>query len=281
MAGGIAHGFNNLLQAISGQIQFADRSLPVQSAAKQDLAIAASLVAQSAQFTRQLLDFGRRRPMVVEPVDLNQIVTRLAKLMRPMLDDKFELRVRMGKGVGLVMADASAPEQTLLNLCINARDAMSDGEIQSVHAAAFSLEEDAARFSDKKPGLYAKVSVSDTGCGMTDDAKLRVFEPFFTTKAVGKGSGLGLAMAYGVIKECGGNIDVKSSLGRGSTFTIWLPVAECCACPNTAIKSIHSRGNRRRKATVLYAEDDANVRRARTGSLGTVRTSRPCGDRWQ
>ena len=218
--------------------------------------------------------------MVVEPVDLNQIVTRLAMLMRPMLDDKFELRVRMGKGVGLVMADASALQQMLLNLCINARDAMRDGgKLVLFTCRCFLPQEVAGRFSDTKPGLYAMVSVSDTGCGMTDDAKAESLRAVLYDQ--GDWEGHGSRTRDGLWRGQGMRRNHRCQVVGGTRFHVYDLVARRggTACPNTAIKSIHSRGNRRRKATVLYAEDDANVRRATTG--GTVRTSRPCGDRWQ
>jgi PAS domain S-box-containing protein len=265
LAGGTAHEFNNLLQAISGQIQFAERSLPDRSAAKHDLAIASSLIEQSARFTRRLLDFSRHRPKVLAAVDPNQIVTELAAVLRPMLGGQIELRLRLGEHVGPVLADVSALQQALLNLCINARDAMPNGGKLVIRTCRAKMrQEELAKFPNAKSGFYTIVSVSDTGNGMAKDTEQRIFEPFFTTKAVGKGTGLGLAVVYNVVKECGGVIDVESALGHGSTFTIWLPVTQHTPRPPTENPPTFNATERHSSATVLYAEDDECIRRTTT-----------------
>jgi PAS domain S-box-containing protein len=265
LAGGTAHEFNNLLQAISGQIQFAERSLPDRSAAKQDLAIASSLIEQSARFTRQLLDFSRHRPKVLAAVDPNEIVTELATVLRPMLGGQIELRLRLGEHVGPVLADMSALQQALLNLCINARDAMPDGGQLVIRTCRAKMrQEELAKFPDAKSGIYTMVSVSDTGNGMTKETEQRIFEPFFTTKAAGKGTGLGLAVVYNVVKEFGGVIDVESVLGQGSTFTIWLPFTQHTPRPPKADAPSFDTTEKHHSVTILYAEDDDYIRHTTT-----------------
>lgn len=267
-AGETAHEFNNLLQAISGQIQLAEHSLKKHNAAKQELAIASDLIEKSAHFTRQLLDFSCRHSDVVQPTCINQLVTHLAAVARPLLGEQIALKVRVGKHVGKVLADATALQQVLLNLYINARDAMPDGGklIVSTRRVQFT-EKDLEEFPGAKPGSFAKISVGDTGCGMAEDVRGRIFEPFFTTKAVGKGTGLGLALAYSVVKECNGILKVESSPGKGSTFTVWLPVTEQSS-RTASVKSWKPLETQDlRRATILYAEDKERVRRATSDAL--------------
>ena len=263
LAGGTAHEFNNLLQAISGQIQFAERSLPEDSAAKKDLMIASDLIDQSARFTRRLLDFSRRGPKSLAAVDLNPIVTELAAVLRPMLGANIELRLRLGEQVEPVLADIGSLKQTLLNLCINAHDAMpSGGKLVIRTCRAKMRADDLSKYPGIKPGSYAMISVSDTGNGMSSDTKQSIFKPFFTTKEIGKGTGLGLAVVYNVVKEYGGIIDVESELGHGSTFTIWLPATQQTVYPLEDNAPVRISRPEHTPVTILYAEDDEHIRRA-------------------
>jgi PAS domain S-box-containing protein len=264
LAGGTAHEFNNLLQAISGQIHFAARSLSDHSPAKQDLAIALDLIDQSAQFTRRLLDFSRRRPKVLASVNPNEIANELTTVLRPMLGAQIQLRLRLDERVCPVLADANTLKQALLNLCINARDAMlpNGGKLVLRTCSANMGQQELAKFPDAKSGVYTMLSVSDTGAGMAPNVEQKIFEPFFTTKAIGKGTGLGLAVVYNVVKEYGGIIDVESALGHGSTFTIWLPVTEQTASRQIRSTPASTATEKHRSATLLYAEDDDCIRRA-------------------
>jgi CheY-like chemotaxis protein len=268
LAGGAAHEFNNLLQAISGQIQFAQRCLSTDSLANDELALAADLVQQSAGFTRQLLAFSRRPASSVDSVKPNEIVSRVAIMLRSMLKGNVKLNMRLGKRVAPLLTDPNTLQQALLNLCINARDAMPKGGTMIIRTRRGRItSEGHERHPVATPGDYAVMSVTDTGCGMNAEARARIFEPFFTTKAVGKGTGLGLAVAFTVVKEWGGFIDVVSTPGRGSTFAIWLPANYQTprSAPVKPQTSPHAR--REGQAMILYAEDNEAARRATTTLL--------------
>jgi PAS domain S-box-containing protein len=268
LAGGTAHEFNNLLQAISGQIQFAARSLAPDSKAGQDLGTATELIGQAAGFTRRLLDFSRPQSEDVRPVRPNDIVARLGAVLQPILRDNIELRLRRSKGVGRVLANGTSIQQVLLNLCINARDAMPSGGVLTVRTGRANLHpQDIARYAAAKPGNYAILSVSDTGCGMCEERKSRIFEPFFTSKEPGSGTGLGLAIAYSVVKDHHGIIDVESSPGRGSTFTIWLPVISTASRPKRRNMPAGTGETKSYRGAILYAEDDESTRRSSAENL--------------
>jgi PAS domain S-box-containing protein len=227
LAGETAHEINNLLQAISGQIQFAEEAIPENSSARNDLTVASDIIEQSAQFTRQLLDFSRLRTKKLEPVDPNAIVERLAIVVRPILGKDIDFQVRLSPSVQPVLADSNELQQVLLNLCINARDAMPHGGKLTIETGALELSAaDPMVHSGIATGGYSTIAVVDTGCGMSEEVKSHIFEPFFTTKAAGRGTGLGLAVAYGVVTEGNGIIDVESTPGQGSRFTVLLPIAD-------------------------------------------------------
>ncbi len=257
LAGGAAHEFNNLLQAISGQIQFAQRGLPADSPANEELVLAADLVQQSAGFTRQLLDFSRRPASTADSVKPNEIVAKVATMLRSMLKGNIELNVHLGKEVAPVLTDPNTLQQALLNLCINARDAMPKGGKIVIRTRRGRFTTDVQqRHPEAKPGDYAVMSVTDTGCGMTAEARTRIFEPFFTTKAAGKGTGLGLAVAFTIVKEWGGFIDVISTPSKGSTFAIWLPANHQTPRAAAAKPKTPPPARREGQATILYAEDN-------------------------
>lgn len=263
MAGATAHEFNNLLQAICGQIHIAERMLSNDSPAKSELQLASNLIEQSTHFTRQLLDFGRVNPTNPESFELNELVNNMVPVIHTLLGGEIELRLRLGKIAGPVTVNPASFQQVLLNLCINARDAMPGGGKLVLRTCTAEVGQDALDSClGARPGTYAIISVSDTGSGMNDETKARVFEPFFTTKEVGKGTGLGLAVAHGVVKDCGGTIDIESSIGHGSTFTIWLPLTTEPSTFSTEPNCDLSHARHLRGATVLYAEDTDNVARA-------------------
>jgi PAS domain S-box-containing protein len=263
LAGEMAHEFNNLLQAISGQLEFADRSLPYESDAKQELSVAMDLIQKSAHFTRRLLDFSRQRFDGIEPIAMNKLATSLAAVLRPLLSERIDLRFRLGKRAGHVVADPAAMQQALLNLCINARDAMPEGGTLTVITRRARIsQKELARHPGALIGSYSTISIRDTGCGLTEESKAKIFAPFFTTKAVGKGSGLGLAVVHKSVMDCGGFIDVQSSPGCGATFTLWLPLAKSVKRSTASVKRRAEKVAPTRRATILYAEDKESVRQA-------------------
>jgi CheY-like chemotaxis protein len=177
-----------------------------------------------ARLVRQLLAFSRRQIMEMRVVDLNTILQDLGKMLDPIIGDNIQLRTVLAEHLGGVKTDVSQIEQVIMNLVINARDAMSSGGKLTVETANIDLDENYCQNqADVKPGHYVMISVSDTGCGIPPHIKDRIFEPFFTTKAVGQGTGLGLSTVYGIVKQCGGHIEVNSSPGWGTTFKVYLP----------------------------------------------------------
>ena len=258
LAGGIAHEFNNLLQAIRGYTKYGMEGLAADDQRYQDLDQVLKAADRATILTRQLLGFSRRQ--VLERTDCNpqEIVSDLLKLLRPVIGEHIRLEFSLAPDASLVYADRGLLEQMLLNLCINARDAMPDG-------GRLKIKTECVEFNDRycalhptaKPGTYVLFSVADTGQGMTPDIQARIFEPFFTTKEVGRGTGLGLAMVYGVVQQHDGLINVYSEVGIGTTFKIYLPVGnryEKMKGPEEALPA--GGGNE----TILIAEDEQIVR---------------------
>jgi len=254
LAGGIAHEFNNLLQAICGYTKFAMRDLPAGERRYQDLEQVINAADRATLLTRQLLGFSRRQPLDRTVVDPNVVVGDLVKMLRPILGESIELEVRTANEVGRVLADAGQFQQVLLNLCVNARDAMPTGGRLLLQTGQVTLAADGSGPElDLKPGSYTVVSLRDTGCGMTPEVQRRIFEPFFTTKEVGKGTGLGLAMAYGIVQQHNGRLQVESTVGEGSTFKVYLPNVN--DEPTTSVASTFQK-TRRGTETILVAEDE-------------------------
>lgn len=258
LAGGVAHDFNNMLQAIIGygsllkQKIGGDRSLsnyidPILSSAE-----------KSANLTRQLLAFSRKQLIEMKPVDINDLIVNIGKLIQRLIGEDIELRIRTTDKALIVMADRGQVEQVLMNLSTNARDAMPGGGLLSIETVQYSIDETYAR--DRmfdKPGKYALITVSDTGTGMDEKTKGKIFEPFFTTKEMGRGTGLGLSIVYGIIKQHGGEIHPYSEPGKGTTFKIYLPLAQKESKETVEVElSLPKRGSE----TILLAEDSADVR---------------------
>ena len=258
LAGGIAHEFNNLLQAIRGYTEFAMDGLPPSEQRYQDLDLVLQSADRATVLTRQLLSFGRRQVLQRTHVDPNQVIAGLTKLLRPLIGENIELQTRLAPDLVPVFADAGQLQQMLLNLCINARDAMSEGGRLIIRSQNISLTEGfCMSHPGAKPGPYLVLSVTDTGSGMTSDVKARIFEPFFTTKELGKGTGLGLAMVYGMVKQHGGIINVYTEPNLGTTFKIYLPTAVGLATAPEEGPTKHARGG---NETILIAEDESVVR---------------------
>jgi PAS domain S-box-containing protein len=263
LAGGVAHDFNNLLTVIVSCSEVILDSLPPADQLREDAAEIADAAAKAAQLTRQLLAFGRRQPANPVPLDLGETVAGMEKMLRRLIGEDVELLVSRQPGLMPVMADPGRFEQVVLNLVVNARDAMPAGgrivleTTNTTHRAGNGL--------DLPPGPYVRLAVSDTGTGMSGEVRSHLFEPFFTTKAEGKGTGLGLATVYGIVKQAGGEVKVDSEPGRGSRFEVLLPAA-----PAEAALEAEGRGGDEVQGgseTILLVEDEARVRAAEAQML--------------
>jgi len=261
LAGGIAHDFNNLLMVISGYSEFLLDSLgpdPALRAPAQEIASAAE---RASSLTRQLLAFSRKQMLAPKVLDLNTVVTENLKMLTRMIGEDIDLVMVPGANLGRVRADSGQIEQVIMNLAVNARDAMPTGGKLTIETSNVSLDEDYARFhAPLRPGEYVMVAISDTGMGMDAETQSRIFEPFFTTKGV-KGTGLGLSTVYGIVKQSGGYIWVYSEIGKGTTFKIYLPkvaatgeVVPQVAAPAEAHKTEPGT------ETILLVEDETNLR---------------------
>jgi two-component system cell cycle sensor histidine kinase/response regulator CckA len=259
LAGGVAHDFNNLLTAIMGNTDLARDSLPIGHPARSDLDEVTKSSQRAAELTRQLLAFARRQ--IIEPhvLELNQLILDMDKLLQRLIGAHVELIVRTDPSLWRIRADRGQIEQIVVNLAVNARDAMPAGGTLTIETGNVQLDHDYAhRHISVSPGRYVMLAVSDTGTGMDEETQAQIFEPFFTTKAPGRGTGLGLATCYGIVKQHGGNIWPYSEPGHGSTFKIYLPPVEDPAeqSPPPASAEDLPRGTE----TVLLAEDEPSVR---------------------
>jgi PAS domain S-box-containing protein len=255
LAGGVAHDFNNLLTVITGRIELllADGGLP--SDLERDLELIGRTAERAASLTRQLLAFSRRQLLQPRVLDLGDLVAAMGGLLRRLVREDIQLVVHAGPEPCRVRADPSQLEQVLINLAVNASDAMPGGGLLSLRVERARLDEPAARALGVRAGAHALLSVTDTGQGMDAATAARIFEPFFTTKGLGKGTGLGLATVYGIVTQSGGGIEVDTAPGRGTTFRIALPLApepEPAADDDGALPP--------GRETILLAEDDAEVR---------------------
>ncbi len=259
LTGGIAHDFNNLLTVILGNLELARGKLDGTGALQTRLERAAWAAQRGATLTSQLLAFARKQPLAPAPIDLAAAMPELVPLLRRTLGEAIEIRYVETAGLWPAMADPTQLESAVLNLALNARDAMPEGGKLTIELANKVLDEDyAARSAEVAPGDYVMVAVSDTGHGMTPEVAARVFEPFFTTKPDGKGTGLGLAMVFGFVKQSGGHVKVYSEPGHGTTMRLYLPRAAGVAAAQPRVRAPIElpRGG----ATVLVVEDDPAVR---------------------
>ena len=260
LAGGIAHDFNNLLTVIRGYGEICLEDLPEGHPLMGSIQEMKKASESGARLVRQLLAFSRRQIMEMRVVDLNTILQDLGKMLDPIIGDNIQLRTVMAEHLGGVKTDVSQIEQVIMNLVINARDAMSSGGKLTVETANIDLDENYCQNqADVKPGHYVMISVSDTGCGIPPHIRDRIFEPFFTTKAVGQGTGLGLSTVYGIVKQCGGHIEVNSNPGWGTTFKVYLPRIDEPAESHAALPV--SPELLKGSETVFVIEDNAGVRK--------------------
>jgi PAS domain S-box-containing protein len=258
LAGGVAHDFNNVLTAIFGYADLVLEELPPASAARQDVEEIRKAADRAAALTRQLLAFSRQQLLAPVVVSVNELVQDIDKMLRRLVKADIELRLALARDAGNFRADPGQLQQVLMNLVVNARDAMPDGGKLLIETSNVELTEQyAEQHQAVVPGSYVMLAVSDTGSGMDAETKARIFEPFFTTKEKGQGTGLGLSTVYGIVKQSEGYVWVYSEPGRGTTFKLYFPrVGE----PAEALVAPRETATLTGTETILLAEDDAMVR---------------------
>ena len=259
LAGGVAHDFNNMLSVIIGYANLMKDELPADSPQRADLEQIRAAGERAADLTRQLLAFSRKQVLQPVVLDLNEVVSQVSKMLKRLIGEDIRLVSILDPKLSRIKADPGQLEQIIMNLAINARDAMSQGGKLTIETGQTELDADyAAEHPDVVPGNYVFLAVSDTGIGMDAATRARIFEPFFTTKGVGAGTGLGLPMVYGIVKQSGGSIWVYSEVGQGTTFKIYLPAIDAPATTKPVAPVAQQSGA---GATVLLVEDEPGVRK--------------------
>jgi two-component system, cell cycle sensor histidine kinase and response regulator CckA len=259
LAAGVAHDFNNILTAILGYSDMVLMGMPSDHPSHGHVLGVKQAAIRAAALTRQLLAFGRKQMLQPVVVNLNNSISEMEKMLRRLLGAEIVLVTNPVLDVGRVKADPSQIEQVILNLAVNARDAMPKGGRLTIETANVTLDEKyASQRSEVTPGRYVMLAVSDNGSGMTGEVRARLFEPFFTTKELGKGTGLGLATCHGIVKQSGGHIAVYSEMGQGTSFKVYLPRVD--AGDETAAKTELPKGLRTGTETVLLVEDEPMLR---------------------
>jgi len=259
LAGGVAHDFNNLLTVIKGYSDLLMNEIDSADPMYGEVEEIRKAADRAASLTRQLLAFSRRQVLAPKVLDLNSIITNMDKLLRRLLGEDVELTIRLDTKLGHVKADPGQLEQVIMNLAVNARDAMPEGGHITIETGNFDLDEnDSREHAMAKPGRYAMFKVTDTGTGMDAETLSRIFEPFFTTKEMGKGTGLGLSTVYGIVKQSGGYIWADSQPGQGASFRVLLPIVEAVTEPVFARTG--PGASYRGTETILLVEDEDGVR---------------------
>ena len=259
LAGGIAHEFNSILTAIIGQSELLLADLPIWSPLAKNATEINLAASRAATLTRQLLAYGRKQVLQAESLDLNRVIAGMEGVFHHLMGASVDTQIITTPGLALVRADAGQIEQVIMNLAINARDAMPNGGKFILETANVTFDRDTVgRYPELKPGGYVLLAITDTGTGMSPEVKARVFEPFFSTKKVGQGTGLGLSTCYGIIKQSGGHISVYSEPSRGATFKVYLPQFEAEATP--PLRRLNSPNLPRGTETILLVEDDPALR---------------------
>jgi signal transduction histidine kinase len=269
MAGGVAHDFNNLLTVITGYSDLLLAGGDLKDSQRTALEEIRRSAERGGQLTHQLLAFSRRQPIEPHVVRVNELVIQIEQMLRRLVGEDIELVAIPAASRDAVEVDAGGLEQVIMNLVVNARDAMPDGGKLTIETATLHLSESfTAKQLGVQPGLHVAVSITDTGAGMDEETLSHLFEPFFTTKGPGRGTGLGLATAYGIIRQSGGAIAMLSELGKGTTARIYLPVVE--VKPETAsAEQIAEPAVLTGAETILLVEDEARVRKLIAGILTT------------
>jgi CheY-like chemotaxis protein len=257
LAGGVAHDFNNLLMAIRGYAELLVQDLEEGDQHRADAEEILRAADRAAGLTRQLLAFSRRQVITQQAVALDQVVESMQNMLQRLIGENITFETEVWPGLTPVLADRTQIEQILVNLVVNARDAISGSgqiaiELRNIELDAIGV----AAHPGLKPGTYVEMALSDTGSGMDAETAAKIFEPFFTTKEDGKGTGLGLATVYGIVQQNGGAVEVQSKVGHGTTFYIYLPVAADFGKPAAPRPAMVSGGSE----TVLLVEDDDRVR---------------------
>jgi two-component system cell cycle sensor histidine kinase/response regulator CckA len=265
LTGSIAHDFNNVLSAILGYSELSLRRLPADHPLREHLKIIYESGERAATLTRQLLAFSRKQLLEMKAININKVIENMRKMLERVIGENITLDIKTQVQLKNVLADIGQLEQVLMNLVVNGRDAMPSGGNLTIKTAMLDItEEDSRYYGELKPGSYAVLSVTDTGQGMSQETQKLIFEPFFTTKPMGKGTGLGLATVYGIVKQHNGYIDVNSEIGQGTTFAIYLPITE---------KEVHTPLEQKNitfmegTETILVVDDDPSVRKLIVNSL--------------
>jgi two-component system cell cycle sensor histidine kinase/response regulator CckA len=259
LAGGVAHDFNNLLTVIMGYSAQALATLAASDPLHEEILEIHHASERAASLTRQLLTFSRRQALTPCVLNLNNIVADMDRMLRRLLGEDVEVATALDPGLDSIRADPGQMEQVLLNLAVNARDAMPDGGKLLLETANIELDEAYAHLHFAvAPGAYAILAVSDTGCGMDPETQAHIFEPFFTTKAPGEGTGLGLSTVFGIVQQSGGNVGVYSEPGKGTTFKIYFPSVAARA---ERVEARLAAGPAAGSETVLVVEDEDAVRK--------------------
>jgi len=258
LAGGVAHDFNNLLTVIGGYSNLLLRAAAEDDPGRHKIQEIVNASDRAASLTRQLLAFSRKQVLQPKVLNLNSVVPNMKRMLQRLIGEDIELRTVLQADLGNVKADPGQMEQIMMNLVVNARDAMPAGGKLTIETANVSLDETYARHHvSVVPGPYVMLAVSDSGVGMEEETKEHIFEPFFTTKALGKGTGLGLSTVYGIVKQSGGNIWVYSEIGKGTTFKIYLPRVDQTA---EDYKPVAAADRPKGTETILLVEDAEMVR---------------------
>ena len=268
LAGGIAHDFNNLLTVISGYAAFVRESLAEGDDLRGDIVEIEQAARRAATLTRQLLAFSRRQVLLPKVLDLNSVVEGMTGMLERLLGEDVDVRTALDESLWPVKADPGQLEQVLVNLAVNARDAMPKGGVLRIATQNVLLDHASPGPDGVPAGLYVRLDVGDTGVGMDEATRLRAFEPFFTTKDVGKGTGLGLSTVYGIVRQSGGTIEIESAPGEGAVFRILLPVVAERVEP-TGAPSVPAR-RATGTETILLVEDEEPVRRVAQKALAAA-----------
>jgi signal transduction histidine kinase len=268
LTGGVAHDFNNLLQVIGGNLQLLRRETAGEERAERRIDFALAAVARGAKLASQLLAFGRRQPLEPRVVNLGRFLHGMDDMLRRAIGAEIDLETVVSGGLWNTLVDTGQIENALLNLAINARDAMEGQGHLTIEAGNVALGEDYARANaEVTPGQYVMVAVTDTGSGMTAEVMARAFDPFFTTKPEGKGTGLGLSMVYGLVKQSGGHVKIYSEIGQGTTVKLYLPRV---AQGEEEVPEDDPGPVRGGAETILVVEDDLEVRETAVALLADL-----------
>jgi two-component system, cell cycle sensor histidine kinase and response regulator CckA len=264
-AGGVAHDFNNLLTVINGHAAMTLEDLPANSPFRESIGEIATAGKRAGELTVGLLAFSRRQTLQLTVLDLNIVIRNIEKMLRRLLGEDVELVTNLAPGLWEVHADRGQLEQVIMNLAINARDAMPHGGTLTLETCNTGLN--GTNQLDLQPGDYILLTVTDTGHGMEEKIRARIFDPFFTTKEVGKGTGLGLSTVYGIVKQTGGSISVRSEVGRGTSFQIYLPRQQDSVRQAQSAAAPAQTARRADRETILLVEDEEGVRKLTTSML--------------